>query len=94
MATVVQPDGYVKTVNEDGIEVITDFKFTSVSFVANSPIYKSFLGSECPHCGSDFFRFVGSDAICVGCNEKMVHVVDLKLENDDIIESRFEILDL
>jgi len=94
MALPLQPDGYIKTINEDGIEVITDFKFSEVHFSQNPPTYKSTGESMCPRCGGEFFRFIGSDMMCVNCNEKMVHVVELDLENDDKIKSRFEILDL
>ena len=39
-------------------------------------------------------RFVNSDPMCVNCNKKMVNIIELDLENDDIIKSRFDILDL
>jgi hypothetical protein len=99
MALPIQPSGYIKTINDDGTETITDLKFVEVSFTSNPPVYQSTGGLMCPHCGGDHFRYlVGTEEMCVNCNEKMVRFVTLDLENksqnDDTIESRFDILDL
>ena len=99
MATVplsLQPSGYATTVNQDGVTVVTDFKFIEFSWTLNPPTYRRFLGPKCPHCNGNFFRFIGdeADARCVSCNNKMDPFIEPYSKNDDIIISRFDILDL
>ena len=94
MAIVPDLENVVTTTDSNGNQVVTDFKLITTNWTSSLPTYKSSGELMCPYCGVEFFRFIGSDSLCINCNEKMVHVIELDLENDDIIESRFEILDL
>lgn len=74
MATVpvsLQPSGYIKTVNKDGIEVVTDFKLISVSLCLNSPIYT--MEEICPNCNGNQFKFLVQGKTCAKCNEKITN---------------------
>jgi len=89
-----QPSGYIKTINKDGVEVVTDFKIIEASFSPYPPIYK--MEKVCPNCSHDEFLYLG-DKVCIRCGYHLINLI--KLEEDDdaadnVIESRFDILDL
>jgi len=88
----LQPSGQITTINKDGIKVVTNFKIAEVSFCVNPPVYE--MEEVCPNCGGNKFSYLVQGKTCVRCNEKIVFVVELNLKNDDIINSRFDILDL
>jgi len=98
MATVpiasIIPSGYITSVNQDGVKVVTDFKIIEMSFTHSPPIYK--MEKECPHCNNDEFAYLVKGQTCTRCGSNVDVVV--RLDNDDveadIIESRFDILDL
>jgi len=94
VSVVSQPSGYITSVNQDGVEVVTDFKLLEVSFIPNPPIYK--MEKVCPNCSHDEFRYMITGSTCTRCGsltDALVRLDDYDAEAD-MIESRFDILDL
>lgn len=95
----IQPDECTITkINQDGVEVVTDYQFVVISlFPGAPPVYQS-EELVCPHCDGKYFRYfghLGSNPACHNCATFMVEKIFLRdVEKVDIIESRFEILDL
>jgi len=77
---------------------VTDFKLVSTSFITDPHYHHDSklesLDLKCPGCGEEFWKFNGEICACVSCNAEMVNILESNPQDDDIIESRFDILDL